>query len=443
MDRFTLLVGLFFGVALMAGGSSADAVSAGVVRVCGVPILAIGLWRLVHEPVSPGAIWPLLLVVAVIALTLVQLIPLPPAMWSTLAGRRDVLDGYAAAGLTPPPWLPISLTPWATRYAALGLIPPVAMFCSVVTLAEPSRRVLAAVAAGVAIVSVGLGVLQVAGGFDSPLRLYAITNPESAVGFFANRNHQAAFLAATIPLAAYLMARRSAGGGMGTFFWSASTAGFVLIVGVGAAATGSRAGASLMVLGILGAIAVAAMGARRILGRRFRWAPATALAISAVFVLVLIVSSDNSLLRAHLQTNLGEDIRFEINPVVIKAGARFAPLGSGVGSFPVVYQMFERPQTLTQAYINHAHNDYLEVWLECGWAGLALITAFAVWWVATVLGAFRARLSASVALPMAGALIVMMLLRTPALATLFALGCGLMLPPPRSAPVSERRSHRR
>ena len=44
-----------------------------------------------------------------------------------------------------------------------------------------------------------MGLLQIAQGQQSDLRFFEITNPEDAVGFFANRNHFAALLYCLIP----------------------------------------------------------------------------------------------------------------------------------------------------------------------------------------------------------------------------------------------------
>ena len=43
--------------------------------------------------------------------------------------------------------------------------------------------------------------------------------------------------------------------------------------------------------------------------------------------------------------------------------------------------MFEKPQDVSVTYVNHALNDALEVWLETGVLGLALMGLFAIWLV--------------------------------------------------------------
>jgi O-antigen ligase len=120
----------------------------------------------------------------------------------------------------------------------------------------------------------------------------------------------------------------------------------------------------------------------------------------------------------------------------------FAPLGSGAGSFATVYQMFEPVETMGPRFVNHAHDDFVEVWLEAGVAGVALVAAFLAWWVSATWYVVQDRRGHGAALSLAGSLIVGMLaihslvdypLRTPALAVLLAFACGLIVPAPHAA----------
>ena len=45
------------------------------------------------------------------------------------------------------------------------------------------------------------------------------------------------------------------------------------------------------------------------------------------------------------------------------------PVGAGLGTFVPVYAMFEKPEQVSLFYVNRAHNDVLELWLETGVAG--------------------------------------------------------------------------
>ena len=56
------------------------------------------------------------------------------------------------------------------------------------------------------------------------------------------------------------------------------------------------------------------------------------------------------------------------------------PVGTGMGSFPSVYVLGEDPTNIGLTYINHAHNDYLEILLEGGLVGAILGAAFLAWW---------------------------------------------------------------
>ena len=433
-DRFVLWVGAFLAVALIAGGASASPISAGIVRVAAAPVLALGVRRLIRNGWPSGALWPLILAALAALVVAAQLIPLPPTLWTSLPGRDLYARTYAAAGL-PPPWLSINLTPTEGWNALLGLVPPAAMLTAMPTLEAADRRRLAFLVLAVGLVGAILGMAQVAGGEASRLRPWAITNRGSAVGFFANRNHQAVFLAATLPLAGYLAMRRAGRGGGRGAFWLSAAAAYTLVVAVGAAASGSRAGLVLGALGAAGALVVAARARVRRPGPAWR---AAALAWPALLVLlvagVALLSLDPTVAR-QLQAQLGGDLRFSLTPTTFAAGARFAPFGAGAGSFAAVYPMFEPLVDMGPAFVNHAHDDLAEVWLEAGVPGVALIAALAVWWVWASVAAMSDRRRVGAALALAGSMTAGVLmahslvdypLRTPALATLFAFAIGLV-----------------
>ena len=53
-------------------------------------------------------------------------------------------------------------------------------------------------------------------------------------------------------------------------------------------------------------------------------------------------------------------------------------MGSGFGTFQAVYAMHETPATMLSEYVNHAHNDWLELWLEGGIPAAMLMAAFVI-----------------------------------------------------------------
>lgn len=427
-----ILVGLFVAVALTAGGGTASAASAGIVRLAAIPVLAVALWRAGTWPPVRFWLWPTLLLAACVVLVAVQLIPLPPEIWRKLPGRQILADGYAAAGLAPP-MLPISMTPQATFSALLGLLPPAAAFLAVLGLDAEARRRLALLVVLLALVSIGLGMLQIAGGERSELRFYAFTNLDSAVGFFANRNHQASFLVAAIPLVAAISAslsRRAANGG----FLSILAVSAVVVLIIGVATTRSRAGVALLIPAFLAALAVTMRSRRERDGLAGLW---PALALGAAIVVgggLMAVFSYTPLAKRFASV---EETRPRIFQAVTQAGLEYAPFGSGAGSFEPVYRIHESTERLLPVFVNHAHNDYAEIWLETSWLGLALVVAFIAWWAVSLAEIRRDWRSPGRGMQLAGAAIVAIYLfhsfadyplRTSGALVVFALACGLMIP---------------
>jgi O-antigen ligase len=430
---FDVVALLFLAIALAAGGSSGSPMSAGIVQIAALPPLALALWRLQSRRLPEGAAWPLGILTASALLVLLQLIPMPPELWSRLPGRATVVEAYAAAGVVPP-WLPVSLTPQATWRAMLGFAPPAAMLLIVLLSDPPLRRALVLVCLAGALVSVGLGLAQMAGGPASPLRFYAFTNPDEAVGLFANRNHQATFLAASLPLGAWFAARSALRSGPRRWFWALAGAAFALAVAAGVAATTSRAGVAMTGLGLMGGVAAALCVLRAGDRGGARWLPAAVFA-AAVVTCAGVATLGFTPLAGRLTAGFQGELRLQLAPAVAHAGLAFAPVGSGAGSFDEVYPMFERPKSLTAALINHAHNEYLEIWLECGFAGVALMAAFVWWWAASAVRMLRPT-TRSDGLDLAGVAIVGVVmahslvdypLRAPGMAVVFALACGLMV----------------
>jgi O-antigen ligase len=115
------------------------------------------------------------------------------------------------------------------------------------------------------------------------------------------------------------------------------------------------------------------------------------------------------------------------------------PLGTGMGSFEIVYRLHEPAELLSPQYMNHAHNDWLELILTGGLPAAALMGFAIVAWGTKVLRNERAG-DADLFAPLrrAGAAILLILslasisdypLRTPFLLTLFAIAVVWMWAP--------------
>jgi O-antigen ligase len=323
----------------------------------------------------------LLCLIAALALLLVaiQLIPLPPAVWSNLPGREVVTSGYTILG-QPLPWLPIALVPDEALTTVLRLLPPVAILAAMFRLEayRPSWLAWALVAGTSA--GVVLGTLQVTSGAGttSPWYPYPISNFGTATGFFANGNHMAILLVATIPFLFAIMAgaQRDRGGKalQRRSAMVALTGGMLAVILLGLILNGSLAGFGLG-LPVLAASALLLLKPDR--QRRWLAAPALLLlaAVGAVFTLPVSAKLQS------LDAGTSVETRRDVAATTWAATREFMPVGSGVGSFEKVYRLYEDPSAVDRIFVNHAHNDYLEIALETGLPGVVLVLLFLAWLV--------------------------------------------------------------
>ena len=152
-----------------------------------------------------------------------------------------------------------------------------------------------------------------------------------------------------------------------------------------------------------------------------------------------------------------EDTRLIFARNTIEAAKAYMPFGSGMGTFVPVYAMYEKPaDALMDAYVNRAHNDVLELWLESGVFGLILIALFLAWVTRASWALWRPEGAGAsgidLLLARAATLIVALLaahsfvdypLRTGAMMALMAFACGLVVAPPMRAEEDEDRPKKR
>lgn len=426
-----IMAGLLLAMALLLGGATREGqLLNAAVRLLALPVMMMAIWRLARASRPRELTLPLALLAAVVATPLFQLVSLPPMFWELLPGRAEYAEAYRLA-LTPAPWAPIGLNPDGAWNAALALLPAAAMFLVTLTLNERSRSRLMALASVIAIAALLLGAAQVLDGSHSPLRFYETTNASAAVGFFSNRNHQASLLLAAMPLITYLLLAWSERPDVHRLAALVMGGGLFLLLAVGAAMSESRAGVLLAPPVGLACLLLVLHRTPMGLSRR-------TLLLSGAILLVLAVAAGAVILRLmpDLAASIVTDVRAKALPVVASEAMRHMPFGSGLGTFDEIYRAQERPETLTNAFLNHAHDDYIEVWLETGILGLGLVTLFFVWFGRLAARLWRSR-DPRQDMARAGTILVGMLLahslvdyplRTAALSTLFAFACGVMIP---------------
>ena len=75
----------------------------------------------------------------------------------------------------------------------------------------------------------------------------------------------------------------------------------------------------------------------------------------------------------------GSSSRITIFKTTIEAVKDFGIFGSGPGSFPEIYQLYENRETVRGVFIPQAHNDFLQLILELGVFGF-IIEIVGIYW---------------------------------------------------------------
>ncbi len=374
----------FLVILWLAGGASrATVMGQVVVRLVAVAILftlALFADRPAMERARP--VWWLLIGVAAVAL--LQLIPLPPAVWQALPGRAMFTEATMGASQ---PWRPLSIVPGATINALVALLVPVTALYLAGNVSSEERRLLPGAILVMITASCLLGIMQFSGvGLNNPL----INDSPGEVGSsFANRNHLALLLTlgcVLMPSWIFSDGHRSHGRimvGLG------ATLLFLLLI----LATGSRGGLLLGAIALGMSIVIARENIRRALRRAPRWAfPAVIAAVVGLIVGVVLVSvaADRAVsIQRVFAVDAGQDMRSRALPTVWKMTREYFPAGIGLGGFDPLFRIHEPLALLKSTYFNHAHNDVLELVLEAGLPGLLLLAAAFIWWGWATLRAWR------------------------------------------------------
>ncbi len=433
---------------VLGGGTRSGFLSDVLLQLIAIPLLVVSVSRLSALPSLGGARVGVVFCGAVLLLPLLQLIPLPPAVWTGLPHRQAEVEAFALAGQQLP-WMPISVSPRATWLSALSLLVPVSVFLGVILLDYKERSALSLTVLACGLISVFLGLSQVAQGPSSPLRLFDFSNTTEAIGFFANRNHFAAllyslmlFAAAWVVVASAAPASSAPGAKYDTKSIVALAASFTLLVALvaGEVIARSRAGLALTIVALLGAFALSVVSRRDGTG-----ITPTRILVGSIG-LATVFATQFALYRVmeRLSGDPLQDARVAFAHTTVVAAKSFMPFGSGMGTFVPVYALFEkREDLLMNAYANRAHDDVLELWLESGVFGIGLLVAFLGWFAMRAIAIWRQPMSEEARdidryLARAATVAVALMLahsvadyplRTGALAAVFALACAFMFEP--------------
>ena len=356
-----------------------------VLELAGLALLVALSWEAGFAAAFAGLPASLKAAIAIlVAYPLAQCVPLPASWWAQIPGHGPHAAALAFAGpeaLASP--RPLSLHPRATEYSWLVLLPCLAAFLAI--RLQPRRWVrrfmalFVAVAVGEAI----LGLLQLGAGPGSPLHLGIAHGGGFASGTYVNRNHFAALMAMALPCALVLwyLETRPPGTGSGGLLphpkradrrraQQLALAVPVLLLIVALVFSLSRGGIGSGLAAF--ALASMALVSRALpVGPRILYAliGGGALALGAYigFTPVLDRFAPDAFAG-------GFEGRLLLAATSFRAGLEFLPFGSGLGTFADAFQHFQ-PEALA-GYVDHAHNDYAELFLELGVAGVAIAALF-------------------------------------------------------------------
>ena len=361
------LVAIGILVLLGAGGRAVD----GAVRLSTALAWAIGL---------------------LVAYPLLQLIPLPGDWWAALPGHAPYANVLDIVGEPSAP-RPLSIHPAATEYAWLALLPCIAIFAAVQAFGRQRLRRLAVFFALVCATEALLGILQAGAPPGSVLHFGNRYSDFAATGTYVNKNHFAALMAMALPIMLQRWAiemlptvnergevvKPHPRGADRRLALKIVLSASIVIALLALLLTRSRAG-------IGSGLAVFALAAISIVGYAGTTGARVVLAVVATCAMALAayVGLTPILERfapVEISTEFGGRLRLTV--ATVRAALDFLPFGSGLGTFGDVFRRYQADDHLV-GFIDHAHNDYAEAFLELGVVGIAVIAlgalAYALRW---------------------------------------------------------------
>jgi O-antigen ligase len=343
-------------LAMMLGGGAASGLwTDSVLEVIILLVSAAVLADPNGEPIDKRVVW---LVGAVACAVLVQLIPLPVQL--SEAVRPDLLLRAREGGLA---FSPISTDLGRTLGCLLYVAALAALFLAMLRIrGECLHGLLPFFLTGVAL---NLAVAAIQYGASSQVEIATALPFTVTAGVFANRNHLASLLYVSLPFLIYLATFRGKGilAGLGMLC--------VLLILL---AAGSRAGAligiAVMVLSTLFLSLRSRVGLGAIAG--------------LVAILGIYAMGSWTLLESRGIEDLS---RMQMARTTMEGIGQNWLFGVGFGTFARAYPIYQDTSEIVRNYVNHAHNDFLELIFEGGILSVVLLLAYlclVIWQVASV-----------------------------------------------------------
>ena len=167
-----LAVAMLLACLVLGGGGTSNPGTEILLQMILALLVLAAIWWPRRSAVGQGtanAISHIAPAIAALALVMpiLQLIPLPPALWHALPGRQPEVAALALIGQAER-WMPLTMTPAATFASFLAILAEVAVFLAMARIDAAGRRAVCWVIVAVATVSIVLGSLQLsmAGGLS-------------------------------------------------------------------------------------------------------------------------------------------------------------------------------------------------------------------------------------------------------------------------------------
>lgn len=346
-DRYLLGSVLFLSL-LIGGGTASGLYTETLIEIAAIVSAAAVLSRPSEQTIPRAVLWLLASVVVVFCF---QIIPLPATL----------LDGWRPEILLANPWLGeesrlrfVSVGVGRTIECLLYFAATGAFFLGVMRLRpEQVYGLLPFFLMGVVCNGLAAAIQY---SLSDAVAMDGLLPFTINAGLFANQNHFSALLFVSIPFMVYY--------GLSRGHLLSGAFGLMLLLLLLLAA-GSRAG---ILIGLaITAISVVFLSARSRVG---------GYGIPAVFVglSIFTMGAWTKIDAKVVDPAFG---RAEFARTTIEGIAQNWVTGVGFGAFPKVYQIYEKGSMIFKSYVNHAHNDYLEIVLEGGMSAFLLISAYA------------------------------------------------------------------
>ncbi|MEE9433192.1 MAG: O-antigen ligase family protein [Sphingorhabdus sp.] len=373
-----LLPGYLVLCIVLGGASAAGALANGLVQLLAVLLLA-AMWfwddRRKRYTFASAHRWFGYFILAVLLWTIIQIIPLPPNIWSNLPGREILTKSLEMFGNEADDWRSIALEPEYTLASALSFLPPLAVLGLGLKAERRSLHLAVYAVIGLAIFSTAIGIIQLLQGPSSPLYFYDISSKSTSTGFFANSNHLATLLliamifsVSAIPGGSSL-SRKNGTIAAGAFIWLATSIylAFNLLV------NRSLAGFGLAMIAIA-YLLLMLWGSWR--GRFPDGKKLILVIVAAMSLFPIVVIGLYDWLSEFVQQGTRPETRLLFNSLTWEAVKDFFPFGTGLGNFRWIYSGYETDAILQSNYVNHVHNDWHELLLQGGVFAILIVGLF-------------------------------------------------------------------